>query len=258
MMVHEEANEMLALAALHGVDQHEMMMIEEHVATCSRCQIELDAFREVAAALGNSVEALPDGLWSKISGQLGDHATSTSAVAPPLLVGLGAATVSLDERRNTKVRRPSAFFSAVGALAAAAIILMGVGYANVSHHANSLQRALNVANRTVVQTALATPGHQIVKLASSNEQRVAEFVMLPSGTGYLVKSTLPELPANETYQLWGIVKGSPVSIGVLGRSPRDDTFTMVSSPSPSALSVTVEPAGGSLLPSNTLAGTGVV
>ncbi len=56
--------------------------------------------------------------------------------------------------------------------------------------------------------------------------------MLPDGTGYLVKSSMPTLASTETYQLWGIVKGSPVSIGVMGAKPGHVTFTMDSSPAP--------------------------
>ena len=55
---------MFALDALEG-DEHEL--IEAHLAECPRCRAELDAHREVAAALGNSVEPLPEGLWSSIA-----------------------------------------------------------------------------------------------------------------------------------------------------------------------------------------------
>ena len=37
--------------------------------------------------------------------------------------------------------------------------------------------------------------------------QLAEFVMLPNGTGYLVKSSMPTLASNETYQLWGHREG---------------------------------------------------
>ena len=70
MMSHDEANELLAVAALHAVDAETLAAIEEHAATCPRCQSELDSYRAVAAALGNSVEPLPEGLWTSISGQL--------------------------------------------------------------------------------------------------------------------------------------------------------------------------------------------
>ena len=56
MMSHDEASELLAVAALHAVDAETLAAIEEHAATCPRCQSELDSYRAVAAALGNSVE----------------------------------------------------------------------------------------------------------------------------------------------------------------------------------------------------------
>ena len=258
MMDHDEANEMLALVSLHALDADEMVKVEAHVATCPRCQHDLDAYREVAAALGNSVEPLPDGLWSNISSRLGERSAPVADITPPLLGGSVATVISLDEHRTARIRRSRSISSAVGAVAAAAILVLGVGYANANNHANNLQSALNVANLTDAQRALVTHGHRVITLASSDNPRVAQFVMLASGTGYLEGSSLPTLPTTETYQLWGIVKGSPVSIGVMGRNPRDVSFTMLSSPSPSALSVTVEPSGGSLTPSNTLAGTGTV
>ena len=41
-------------------------------------------------------------------------------------------------------------------------------------------------------------------------------MVLPDGRGYLVQSDLPSLSAKETYQLWGVVGGQPISIGILG------------------------------------------
>ena len=70
MMRHEEASELLAVFALDAVDEAEHEQIEAHLAECPRCQAELDAHRQVAAALGNSVEPLPEGLWSSIAGAL--------------------------------------------------------------------------------------------------------------------------------------------------------------------------------------------
>ena len=70
MMSHEEAAELLAVFALDAVEPDEHELIEAHLAECPRCRAELDAHREVAAALGNSVEPLPEGLWSSIASAL--------------------------------------------------------------------------------------------------------------------------------------------------------------------------------------------
>ena len=106
--------------------------------------------------------------------------------------------------------------------------------------------------------ALATPGHRLVRLEGSNNEVLATFVVLQNSTGYLVSSKMAPLPAGKTYQLWGVVAGSPVSIGVMGTDPRHVAFTLASSPAPSALAVTVEPAGGAVTPSTPMVASGEV
>ena len=70
MMTHEESIEFLATYALDAVEGEEREAVEEHLAECPRCRAELDAFREVTTALGNSVEPLPEGLWTSIASRL--------------------------------------------------------------------------------------------------------------------------------------------------------------------------------------------
>src|ERR1700680_2104280 len=70
MMSHEESIEFLATYALDAVEGEEREAVEEHLAECPRCRAELDAFREVTTALGNSVEPLPEGLWTSIASRL--------------------------------------------------------------------------------------------------------------------------------------------------------------------------------------------
>ena len=86
---------------------------------------------------------------------------------------------------------------------------------------------------------------------------VAEFVVLPNGRGYLVKSELPALPTGETYQLWGLSKDKTISLGLLGSAPRSVAFTLAGAPQPSELGITVEPAGGSVLPTRSMIAAGM-
>jgi anti-sigma-K factor RskA len=119
----------------------------------------------------------------------------------------------------------------------------------------NLQQALATS---AVNQALATPGHRVVTLSGSDHHALATFVVLPNGTGYLVRSTMAALPAGKTYQLWGFVAGKPVSIGIMGASPDKVAFTLASSPRPASLGVTVEPAGGSLTPTLPMVASGPV
>ncbi len=256
MMSHDEASELLAVAALDAVDAETLAAIEEHAATCPRCQSELDGYRAVAAALGNSVEDLPEGLWTNISSQLWERKGDAAAM-PPLLIGdTPANIVAIGTAKSS--RRTRSVLGGVAFAAAASIVALALGLNSAQNHVTNLQGKLADASLTVVQKALKAPGHQIVNLTSASNQPLAEFVMLPNGTGYLVNAEMPALTPNNTYQLWAIVKGSPVSIGVMGSSPGQVTFTMASTPAPTELAVTVQQAGGSLTPAKNFVASGPV
>ena len=257
MMSHDEIRDLLAVAALDAVDADTLAAIEEHVATCPRCQSELDAYRVVASALGNSVEELPEGLWTNISSQLwerrGDHVEM-----PALVIDEPGADIVAIGSSTRSSRRLRTALSTLAFAAAASIVVLALSLSSTDDHVTNLQRALRVANQSAVQLAMTTPGHEVVNLTSATDQAIAQFVMLPDGRGYLVTSNMPALPSDETYQLWGVVKGSPVSIGVMGSSPSQVTFTLNSSPRPTELAVTVQKSGGSLLPAKHFVGSGQV
>jgi len=247
----------LAVAALHAVDAETLAAIEEHAATCPRCQSELDSYRAVAAALGNSVDELPEGLWTNISSQLWERKGDAEAM-PPLLIGDTPADIVAIGSAPRSSRRTKSVLGGVAFAAAASIVALALGLNSAQNHVTTLQGALATASRTVVQKALHAAGHQIVNLTSASNKPLAEFVMLPDGMGYLVNAEMPALTPNNTYQLWAIVKGSPVSIGVMGSKPGQVTFTMASSPAPSELAVTVQQAGGSLTPAKNFVASGPV
>jgi hypothetical protein len=256
MMSHDEASELLAVAALHAVDPDALAAIEEHAATCPRCQSELDGYRAVAAALGNSVEELPEGLWTNISSQLWER-SGDAASMPPLVIG-DTPTNVVSMSGASPSRRVRTVLSSLALAAAASIVVLAFSLSSSQNQVTHLQGALASASQTAVERAMSTPGHQIIDLTSASDQQLAQFVMLPDGTGYLVMSRMPALTPNDTYQLWGIVKGSPVSIGVMGSSPGQVTFTMATSPGPSELAVTVQSAGGSLIPAKKFVASGPV
>jgi anti-sigma-K factor RskA len=69
---------------------------------------------------------------------------------------------------------------------------------------------------------------------------------------------LPSLDKGQTYQLWAIEGNQPISLGLLGASPGRAAFTMAGSKSPSHLSITAEPVGGSVFPTGRIIATGTV
>jgi hypothetical protein len=263
MMSHELAYDLLPAFSLDAMDSDEAEQIETHLAQCPRCRAELDAHRDVAAALGNSVESLPEGLWSSIASRL---VIGTDEEAPPMpsLLRTGTGDEVVGSFRTPRTARPSPSrgrLLSVASLAlatAAAAVVLGVNLVDANNQVAHLQGAIGETAHTAVLAALETPGHKVVDLKSTSGRRLVEFVVLPSGQGYLVDSHLPALSSIETYQLWGVVDGQTISLGLLGRSPGLVTFTLAGSAKESRLGITAEPAGGSVVPSGAMLASGTV
>jgi anti-sigma-K factor RskA len=257
VIAHEEISALLAPYALDAVVGEECRAVEEHLEQCPRCRAELDAFRDVAAALGNSVAELPEGLWLSIESRL-SHDEEEPPAMPRLFSDPTVAAPLAAHRRHRRLSTRGGFAvvgSILGAAAAAAAILaFGLGQGNDS--ASQLQAALAVQPSSVV-SALETPGHRVVNLNNGSAGTLAQFVMA-DGRGYLVSSTLPALKSSETYQLWGVVSGQPISLGLLGQSPSNSIFTLAGSAVPTQLRITVEPSGGSVVPSGAVVASGLV
>jgi anti-sigma-K factor RskA len=262
-MSHDEASELLGAYALDAVDGDERSDVETHLVECPRCVAELDTLREVAAALGNTVEPLPEGLWSRLASRLSEpDAEEEPPPLPRLLEGAAApgsaAPFRSAPRHGPRRRRTTQAALAVLAVAVAAVaVVLGVGLVRADNRVSTLQG--QAAHPSATAAALRTPGHRLVDLVDPRtHDRMAEFVVVPDGRGYLVSSSLPALGSSKTYQLWGIVGNRPISLGLLGNAPRQATFTVAGATRPSSLAVTVEPAGGTRSPTLPILASGTV
>jgi anti-sigma-K factor RskA len=263
MMSHDEASDLLAVFALDAVDSDEHEQIEAHLAECPRCRAELDAHRDVAAALGNSVEPLPEGLWSSIASRLPPRPDEEP---PPMPTLLRSVPEPEDEVRPSHVfkaprtpRRRTARgrLISVGSFAVAAAAVAAVLGVNLVHD-NSQISNLQHSSAASAVAALSVPGHKVVDVESAAHVELARFVVLRSGQGYLLKSNLPTLSSGKTYQLWGVINGRAISLGLLGQTPHGAAFSLAGSPRPSKIGITVEPAGGSVVPTGTMLAAGTV
>ncbi len=259
-MTHDEASELLAAYALDAVDGEENTEIEEHLASCPRCRSELDGLREVAGAMGNSVEPLPEGLWSHIASQLPEREADEDPPPMPALTPEPRTSSPFRTPSAPSGRRRRASLTTVGAIAVAAAavaVVFGIGLVRADNRVTNLQAQMAQQPATVSHT-LATPGRSLVDLDSASHTQVAQFVVVPDGRGYLVSSSLPSLGRGRTYQLWGIVGGQAISLGLLGSTPHQAVFTMAGTNRPSRLSITAEPAGGAVMPTTAIVATGTV
>jgi anti-sigma-K factor RskA len=258
MMSHEEASDLLGAYALDAVDGDEFTELEEHLETCPRCRAELDSLREVATAMGNSVEPPPEGLWSQIAGRLPERQEDAEPPPMPRLTSEGRSPFRTpDAGRRRRRRNTIISIGAIAVAAAAVAVVLGIGLVRADNRVNDLQSAQAAGSSTVV-AALGTPGHKLVDLETSSHEALAQVVVVPSGQGYLVSSELPSLGAGQTYQLWAVEGSRPISLGLLGDSPRQAAFTMAGSTRPSHLSITAEPSGGSVSPTGPIVASGTV
>jgi anti-sigma-K factor RskA len=276
MMTHEESIEFLATYALDAVEREEREAVEEHLAECPRCRAELDAFREVTTALGNSVEPLPEGLWTTIASRLPGRDDEERPPMPRLMRseadeadeadadetdgadrGEGA-LARLRARENAPGRGRFATVAAIVVAAAAVVTVLSVSLVHANDQVSQLQRSLGAGTPPgAVVAALETPGHKVVNMEGTDHVRVAQFV-IADGRGYLVTSTLQALSADHTYQLWAVINGHAISLGLMGQRPDQATFTLAGSPSVSKLAITVEPSGGAVLPTRPMVAQGTV
>jgi anti-sigma-K factor RskA len=256
---HQQIEGLLGAYVLDAVEPEESARVERHLEECPRCRAEVDAGREVAGRLGTSArvgdaEPLPPGLWDRIADGI---ATSTRRPAAPM-PGLGAESapvpevVSITDATRGRRRRWKGAAWAAAAVAVAAVVAVAVLGVDLARTNNQPTKS------TAARVAMATPAHRLVRLDSSDGVQLAEFVVLPDGQGFMVSSHMPTLPSDETYQLWAIIAGKPISLGLLGHQPERASFTLASTATPSDLALTVEPAGGVAAPTEAPVASGHV
>jgi anti-sigma-K factor RskA len=263
---HEDASDLLGAYALDAVDADERTAVDLHLRACPRCQTELDSLREVAAALGNSAEPPPEGLWSSIAAQLGDDHDRPERDEPPPMPRLGRSVPAPFKARSSgrtrRARSAALLVSAIAVYASAVAVVLGIDLMHSQNTVTNLQTSTadqqTVARRTPAQVALHTAGHRVVTLENAAGDALASFVVVPPGRGYLMSSDLPALGRGKTYQLWGIVGGTPISLGLLGSSPRNSTFTVEGAQFTSKLAVTAEPDGGTVAPTGPIVASGTL
>ena len=234
---HDDMRDLVAAYALDAVDGAERDAVERHLQTCPRCRAELAGHQETAALLAFSGGQAPDEVWDRITDTIGAPGT-----APPPLRLVGSA-------RRRGVRRGVAVVGALAAGAvAAAVVLLGLTVSRQSARIDDLAAA--AGNQALLRQAVAAalqPGAQNRPLVSPSGAVLGDVVLGAEGGGYVIADRFRALPADRTYQLWAIVDGQPVSLGLLGPDPTVLVFRPA--PGASELAVTAERGGGALRPS---------
>ncbi len=253
-MSHEEIAELLGAFALDAVDGDEAEAIRLHLVQCPRCASEVAEHWEVTGLIANAGVDAPPELWDRIASRIGDTPVGARRPAPLQLASRSSAPTA------PRTARRWLAWSAVGTIAAAlavVAILLAAQVGRLDQRVGQLAAASRQSGITgAVQAALLDPSAQRVTLMATGASpatggtspgvggRAAVVVILPNGSAYMLNTGLPRLAADRTYQLWGVVHGRTVSLGLLGSQPHDVAFTVDPAAPVQAFAVTAEVAGG--------------
>ncbi len=268
---HLEIQELLGAYALDAVDKETAELIDRHLEECVRCSIEVAQHHEVAGLLANSGGTSPADLWDGIARQL-------DGSAPPPWEGLagkletegdqaervvGSSTVAPITSTGSHRRRAGrvAVVAATVAAVAAAVVAIAVGV-QVHHLDNQVTALSSHPSLTAAErAALASPSTKKVVLTAgpSGTTRAGKVtvVLTSSGTGFVEAGGLTGLPRYRTYQLWGVISGKTISLGLLGSDPGVVPFSAAGG-AVSVFAITDESAGGVVTTTNQPVVAGVV
>jgi Anti-sigma-K factor rskA/Putative zinc-finger len=257
---HQEIQELLGAHALDAVDPETATMIEHHLERCVRCSVEVARHHEVAGLLANSGGASPPELWRGIAARLAESdPPSWERLAERLETGAQRET---GERLDAGADRPvglgangagghrggrrwvTAGAVVLAAAAAVVAVVLGVRVNHLDHQVNALQASSGLAGAE--RAALADPATRQLELTgrARNGTTLSVRVVLTASGGGFVRAELPPLPAGRTYQLWGVVAGQTISLGLLGPDPTIVAFSVASDEKVHAFAVTDERSGG--------------
>ncbi len=273
---HHEIQELLGAYALDAVDPETAASVERHLNGCIKCAVEVAQHHEVAGLLANSGGESPARLWDGIATQLDGSvppswerlasrlesgngraarlvstgttdqtAEEAAAAATDLTTGVGrdATVVPITAaRRNRWIVRGA---SLVAAAAVVVALVLGAQVNHLHHQVSALQAhpLLSAAE----QSALADPSTKQVQLTAqpgSASPAKVTVVLTHTGTGFVEVDQLRSLPSGKTYQLWGVIGGKTISLGLLGTDPAVVPFSVAGDGSVQAFAITAEHAGG--------------
>jgi anti-sigma-K factor RskA len=221
---------LLAPFALNALDESEHRVVSAHIESCTECaQSAADLLDTSSLVALSTDEAPPERVWTNL------QIAMKTDPQPAAVLDLAQERV----RRNGSRRR-----SLVMALsAAAAVVLVTVPLARSN-------RTTPPTMDNLALSAAKAKGSRTVDLVSvdATKQKVGEVVLTSDGRGYLRVTDLPQVTDDQTYQLWAIIDGKPISEGLLGRGPTVAAFSTGANEQVQAIAVSVEKSTGATAP----------
>lgn len=258
---HEELHELAALFALDALEPEDRARFEEHLATCPRCQEEVDSFRETTSHLVEDDVPPPPALRESVLSQIEAidqepavpvHDQDPSAQAPhqepggPVRDQEAAAPAADDHDASVTSLRPRRRRGrTISGLAVAAVAASAFTFALVERPWNADDPPLGPEQQVIA-------AQDAERFESDAGQGAVAVIYSPSRGQAVLESTGLEQPADgHAYQVWYLHgDADPVSAGMLldDDSAQDPTLLDGDPQGATGVALSVEPEGGSEQP----------
>lgn len=219
----EDIHDWSGAYALDALDDLERQRFEHHLSTCPTCPADVLAYRQVAASL--PVEPLAG------STALRTRVLQEASTTPQL-----SSTARAPRRRSL----PTTFV-----LVAAAFALFAAA-GSVTLSVVTDRRAV-VAEASLDRIAAVMAAPDVVVRGQTVQGTTVSVISASTGT-VIFPGSLPALPADQAYQYWWIVDGSPASLAVGEGGGATSPVFVDEQLTGGLVGITAEPATGSPQP----------
>lgn len=127
---------------------------------------------------------------------------------------------------------------------------------SLNRQLNQLQLENNYSNELISQldnslqfvTNVNTSRIQLSGTANYPDNQAEVYWNQSTSQTLFISKNLPELSINESYQLWVLIDGEPRDMGIIENNEAGDLSMMKTTNKANAFAVTIEPKGGSVVP----------
>jgi anti-sigma-K factor RskA len=259
----EDIHSISGAYVVDAVDDVERAQFDEHLQSCPPCKREVKGLQRAVVELSqvtpvsppaslrasvllaiSQVRPLPPVMDSSANDDDNTALPGHTAAPGPTR----APTTSLDTRRGLRAeqqqrarRDPARWL--IGVAAAALLVIGGVAW-----HPWSPGQGQNIPQLTATQQVLqAKDAQPFEKKVGSSTVKVVRSKSLKKAV--MVTANLPAIPAGKVYELWLLQGQTMVKAGFVPRAPSSTVLLQGDAATAAAAGITVEPAGGSLKPS---------
>ncbi|MCI0685990.1 MAG: anti-sigma factor [Sporichthyaceae bacterium] len=232
--------------ATNALPAEERVDFERHLRMCEACGSEVRELQATTALLGVAAAMPPPpALKARVMAEI----VQIRQLGPDLLPGMRDSNPAGGPA--TRLVRWTQRAVAVG-IAALVFAAAGLGVLTYQQRTELRQQEAQVAS-AVALTELLTATDVKVNSVVSDGATGTVVASRQRNQAVFLSSGLPEVAEDRTYQLWVISAAGPTSAGLLDLGEQGTTGPVLASDTGGAqsLAVTVEPAGGSPLPTTT-------